>query len=156
MKICSLLNVERIIPSLQARDKEGVINELVDLFKGSSEITDITAVRKAVLDREKIMSTGVGKGFAIPHAKTNAVSEIVVAFGKSDEPINYESLDGQPVYLVFLIVARENMVGPHIRLLSRISRMMNKDEFRQALREAKSAEEIRKIICEEEEKITVE
>ncbi len=156
MKICDLLSPERIISSLKADDKEGVINELIDLFKDSNDVTDVNMVRKAVLEREKIMSTGVGKGFAIPHAKTNAVKEIVVAFGKSDKPISYESLDGQPVNLVFLIIARENMVGPHIRLLSRISRMMNKEDFRRALAEAKNSEEILKIICDEEKKLTAE
>ncbi len=154
MKICDLLSVDKIIPSLKSKDKEGVIDELIELFKDSEDVADIHAVRKAVLEREKIMSTGVGKGFAIPHAKTNAVKEIVVAFGKTDHPINYEALDGQPVNLVFLIIARENMVGPHIRLLSRISRMMNKDDFRKILLAATTAEEIRKIICDEEEKIT--
>ncbi len=154
MKICDLLTEEKIIPSLKAKDKEGIINELVDLYRDSDEVFNISKVRDAVLDREKIMSTGVGKGFAIPHAKTNAVKELILAFGKSDEPIDYEALDGQPINLAFLIVARENMVGEHIRLLSRISRMMQKDDFRKALLSANDSAEIRKIICEEEAKIT--
>ena len=76
------------------------------------------------------MSTGVGNGFAIPHGKTDSVADIVAAFGITAEPINYQSLDDKPVRLVFLLVGKENLVGPHIKLLSRISRLMNKEEFR--------------------------
>src|SRR3989339_196541 len=118
MKICEILRVDKIIPSLQGR--------------------------------EKIMSTGVGKGFAIPHAKTNSVNEIIAAFGKLDEPIDFQALDEQPVNLVFLLVGKENLVGPHIKLLSRISRMMNKDEFRESLSKAKTAKEIYSLFENEE------
>jgi len=88
------------------------------------------------------MSTGVGKGFAIPHAKTNAVNEIIAAFGRLEQPIDFQSLDDQPVKLIFLLVGKENLVGPHIKLLSRLSRMMNLDEFRENLANATTAEEI--------------
>ncbi len=153
MKICDLLKKGNVFSSLKGESKEEIINELIDSFKGDEDVKDVEAVRKAVLEREKIMSTGVGKSFAIPHAKTNAVKEIIAAFGKTKEPVNFEALDGQPVRLVFLLVAREDLVGPHIRLLSRISRMMNKDEFREALISADSEEEILKIFCDEEEKL---
>ena len=103
------------------------------------------------MEREKIMSTGVGKGFAIPHGKTNQVNEILGAFGKSTKPIDYQSLDQQPVHLVFLLVGKDNLVSTHIKLLSRISRMMNKDEFRNSLIEAKSQEEILDLFRKEEE-----
>ncbi len=98
------------------------------------------------------MSTGVGKGFVIPHAKTSSVKGIIASFGKSKNPIEFDALDGEPVYLVFILVGQDNMVGPHIKLLSRISRMMNKDEFREALLNAKSSEEIYEIFNEEEKK----
>ncbi len=96
------------------------------------------------------MSTGVGKGFAIPHGKTNAVKDILAAFGKSDTPIEYDSLDGKPVNLIFLLVGKDNLVSSHIKLLSRISRLMNKDDFRERLMEAKTAKEILKVFEEEE------
>jgi fructose PTS system EIIBC or EIIC component len=114
-------------------------------------VIDLEKVRDAVMEREKIMSTGVGKGFAIPHGKTNAVNDILAAFGKTNSPIEYDSLDGHPVYLVFLLVGKDNLVSKHIKLLSRISRMMNKDEFREKLIDAKSAEEILDIFKKEEE-----
>ncbi len=151
MKLVELLKNEFIIPDLKGQNKEEVINELIDLFKDDERINDIEKVRSAVLEREKIMSTGVGKGFAIPHGKTNAVNEIIAAFGKTKRDIDYDALDGQSVHLVFLLVGKDNLVSTHIKLLSRISRMMNKDEFRQKLIDANSTEEIFEIFKQEEE-----
>ena len=151
MKVCDLLNENFIIADLKGDAKEEVINELIDLFKDDSRITDLEKVREAVLEREKIMSTGVGKGFAIPHGKTNAVNDILAAFGKTKKPIEYESLDNQPVHLVFLLVGKDNLVSKHIKLLSRISRMMNKDEFRKNLIDAGTREEILELFRKEEE-----
>jgi fructose PTS system EIIBC or EIIC component len=150
MKICDILRVDKIIPSLKGKEKNEVIDELVNLFKNDSRVKDVDDLRIAVQEREKIMSTGVGKGFGIPHAKTNSVNDIIAAFGKLDDPIDFQALDEQPVNLVFLLVGKENMVGPHIKLLSRISRMMNKDEFRENLSKAKTAQEIYSLFEEEE------
>lgn len=150
MKICDLLCKEKIIPDLKGTTKEEVINELINLFGDDKRVTDIECVRQAVLEREKIMSTGVGKGFAIPHSKTDCVDEIVAAFGRVPDPIDFNALDHKPVSLVFLLVGKENLVGPHIKLLSRISRMMNKDEFREKLINAVSADDIYEIFREEE------
>ena len=97
------------------------------------------------------MSTGVGKGFAIPHGKTNAVNEIIGAFGRIDEGIDYDSLDGNSVQLIFLLVGKDNLISTHIKLLSRISRLMNKDDFRHRLIEANNKEDIIKLFTEEEE-----
>ncbi len=97
MKVSELLKPEFIISDLKGDSKEDIIIELIDLFKNDPRVEDIDKVKSAVLDREKIMSTGVGKGFAIPHGKTNAVTEIIAAFGKIKDGIDYNSLDGQPV-----------------------------------------------------------
>ncbi len=151
MKICEILRVEKIISSLQGTTKTEVIDELINLFKDDERVNNLEVMRNAVHEREKIMSTGVGKGFAIPHAKTNSVNEIIAAFGKLDKPLDFQALDEQPVNIIFLLVGKENLVGPHIKLLSRISRMMNKDEFRQSLVNAKTSEEIF-LLFEQEEK----
>jgi PTS system, fructose subfamily, IIA component len=151
MKVSELLKPEFIIPDLKGETKEEVINELINLFKNDPRVEDIERVRAAVLDREKVMSTGVGKGFAIPHGKTNAVKEIVGAFGKAKKGIDYDALDGNPVQLIFLLVGKDNLISTHIKLLSRISRLMNKDDFRHRLTEANSADEIIKLFTEEEE-----
>jgi len=151
MKVHELLNHDFIISELKGKNKEEIINELVDLFKNDSRVLDLEKVRQSVIDREKIMSTGVGKGFAIPHGKTNSINEILAAFGKTKIPVDYQALDNQPVYLVFLLVGKENLVSTHIKLLSRISRMMNKDDFRKALIEAGSNDEILNMFRKEEE-----
>jgi fructose-specific phosphotransferase system IIA component len=151
MKVNELLKKEFIIADLKGETKEEIINELIDLFKNDPRVEDIEKVRSAVLEREKVMSTGVGKGFAIPHGKTSAVKEIIGAFGRIKDGINYESLDGNPVQLVFLLVGKDNLISTHIKLLSRISRLMNKDDFRNRLIEAESSEEIVKLFTDEEE-----
>jgi len=152
MKVTSILSEKMIIPELKGVTKLEVINELIDLLKGDSRVNNLEELRQAVFDREKIMSTGVGKGFAIPHAKTNAVDDMIAVFGKTNNNIEYEALDEQPVHLVFLLVGKENYVAPHIKLLSRISRMMNKEDFRDDLLKAKTTEEIYNIFFNEEEK----
>ena len=151
MKVSELLKSEFIISDLKGESKEEIINELIDLFKNDPRVEDIEKVRSSVLDREKVMSTGVGKGFAIPHGKTNAVKEIIGAFGKIKDGIDYDALDGNPVNLVFLLVGKDNLISTHIKLLSRISRLMNKDDFRHRLKEANSADEIVKLFSDEEE-----
>jgi len=151
MKVADLLKKEFIIPELKGNTKEEVINELVDLFNDDPRVNDLDKIRNSVLEREKIMSTGVGKGFAIPHGKTNSVEEILGAFGRTSNPVDYQSLDNQPVDLVFLLVGKDNLVSTHIKLLSRISRMMNKDEFRESLQKAKTTEEILELFRKEEE-----
>lgn len=151
MKVSELLKPEFVIPQLKGETKEDVINELIDLFKNDPRVEDIEKVRTAVLEREKVMSTGVGKSFAIPHGKTNAVKEIVGAFGKISEGVDYDSLDGNPVQLIFLLVGKDNLISTHIKLLSRISRLMNKDDFRHRLTEANTADDIVKLFSDEEE-----
>lgn len=153
MKISEILKEDLINTSLKGNTKEEIINEMIDLLVKSfvaDKILDKEKVRNCIFEREKIMSTGVGNGFAIPHGKTDAVSDIVAAFGITEKPIDYQSLDEKPVRLVFLLVARENMVGPHIKLLSRISRLMNKEEFRQKLLTLSSPVEILETFKNEE------
>ena len=151
MKVHELLNPKYILTDFKSDNKDKVINELVDLLKDDERVIDLEEVRKCVFDREKIMSTGVGKGFAIPHGKTNSVTDIIAVFGKSKEPIEYNSLDGEPVNLVFLMIGKDTLVSKHIKLLSRISRLMNNDEFREKLVKAESKEYILKIFEEEEQ-----
>ncbi len=150
MKVSDLLNTKFVLTELNSNKKEDVINELLDLFINDSRVLDLDKVRNAVLDREQIMSTGVGKGFAIPHGKTSAVTDIIGAFVKTSKAIDYDSLDGKPVNLIFLLVGKDTLVSSHIKLLSRISRLMNKDDFRERLLEANNQEEIINLFIEEE------
>jgi fructose-specific phosphotransferase system IIA component len=150
MKVSDLLNTNLVISELNSTKKNDVLNELLDLFKDDPRVLDLEKVKTAVMDRELIMSTGVGKGFAIPHGKTSAVTEILGAFGKSSKSIEYDSLDGKPVNLIFLLVGKDTLVSSHIKLLSRISRLMNKDDFRDRLTDASTKEEIIYLFKEEE------
>jgi fructose-specific phosphotransferase system IIA component len=154
MRICEVLKPENVIPELKGTTKEEVINELIDVFKDDERVLDIDDVKEAVLEREKIMSTGIGHGFGIPHCKTNKVTEILAAFGKTKNPIDFEALDGKPVNMLFLLVGKDNMVAPHIKLLSRISLLMNKADLREKLQSAKTVTEIYKIFEDEEKNIS--
>ncbi len=150
MKITDILNEKVIVTNLPGTTKNEILNAMIELAAKSDRVTDKERMRSAILEREKIMSTGVGSGFAIPHGKTDAVQDIVAAFAITEQPIDYQSLDDQPVRIVFLLVGKDNSVGPHIKLLSRISRLMNKEEFRKKLLEAKSPSEIMQIFRQEE------
>lgn len=150
MKITSILTEDLIKVKIPGESKDDVINAIIDLAEKSQKIKDIDKVRQAIFEREKIMSTGVGKGFAIPHGKTDAVSDIVAAFGVTENPIDYQSLDHEPVRLLFLLIGKDSLVGAHIKLLSRISRLMNKEELRTRLLNAETSAEILSILQEEE------
>jgi len=130
MKICEVLSTSTIIPELKATTKIEAIDELLGLFKDDERMIDLNEVKNAVMERENIMSTGVGHGFGIPHCKINKVTEILAAFGKTKEPIDFDALDGNPVNLIFLLIGKDNLVAPHIKLLSRISLLMNKSDVR--------------------------
>src|SRR5713226_5097804 len=150
MKITEVLEEKLVQTNLPGATKEEIINAMIDLVAKSNRVIDKGKVRTAIFEREKIMSTGVGNGFAIPHGKTDAVSDIVAAFSVTAEPINYQSLDEKPVRLVFLLVGKDNLVGPHIKLLSRISRLMSKEEFRERLLTTKTPHEVLDIFRQEE------
>ncbi|HEX9614860.1 MAG TPA: PTS sugar transporter subunit IIA, partial [Bacteroidota bacterium] len=130
--------------------KDEILNAVIDIASASPKIQDKEKVREAIFEREKIMSTGVGSGFAIPHGKSDAVTDIVGAFAVTAQPIDYKSLDEQPVRIIFLLIGRESMVGPHIKLLSRISRLMNKEDFRAKLLHAQTPAEILEMFRQEE------
>jgi len=150
MKITDILTEQFVRTNLAGATKEDVLNAMIEIASGSQRVLDKEKVREAIFEREKIMSTGVGSGFAIPHGKTDAVSDIVGAFAVTAQPIDYKSLDEQPVRILFLLVGRDNMVGPHIKLLSRISRLMNKEEFRKKLLDAQDVGQILELFRQEE------
>jgi fructose-specific phosphotransferase system IIA component len=151
MKISEILSENIISVDLEVADKNDAINKIIDLANNSGKIIDLEKVRSAVLEREKLVSTGVGKGFAIPHGKTDAITDITAAFAVLKTPIDFESIDLEPVRFIFLLVGKENLLNAHIKLLSRISRLMNKDDFRRRLAEAKTSKEALDIFKEEEQ-----
>lgn len=151
MNIVSLLDTENVIPNLEAKDKEEALNKLIDLLKPRVGEEELEMMRKAVLERERIMSTGVGKGLAIPHGKASGISDNYAAFAILKEPIDYKAVDEQPVNLIFLLVGPQSSNSFHIKMLSRISRLMNNNEFREKLIGCESAEEILEAFKQEEQ-----
>ena len=152
MKICDLISPDKILNGISVNSKNEIINNLVDLFKDDSRVIDIEKLRESVHEREKIMSTGIGKGFAMPHAKTKSTKDMLLVFAKLNQPIDFEALDGEPVDILFLLIAKDTQVSQHIKLLSRISRMINEEDFRDKILNAEGADQLHEIICSEEKK----
>ena len=118
---------------IQVEDKFDAINALVDTFVDVMDGELLEEIREAIISREKIMSTGIGQGLAIPHGKTDAIDENYVAFARLKEPVEFNSIDSRPVQLIFLLVGPYSDQRSHIRLLSRVSTLMNYDDFRSNL-----------------------
>ena len=142
MNLLDILSPESTIVDLKGESKEDIITELVDSLPVGDAITDRDQVLQAVLDREKIMSTGIGDGIAIPHGKSAAVTELVAAMGTQRRGMDFDALDGEPAYVFFLLVSPANVSGPHIKALARISRLLKNEEFKKKLINANAAEEI--------------
>jgi len=151
MKIVDMLKKEFIAVSLQSKDKADVLSELSSLFTyGNIKYNQSTMV-KALLEREKLGTTGIGDGIAIPHGKLADLDEMYVAFGKSDAGIPFEAMDGKPVHLFFLLVAPEQSTGQHLKTLAKLSRMLKDVEFRKHLLGAKTADELYRTIAEKDD-----
>lgn len=142
LQIHQLLTPETIRVGLPGPTKEDLLNQLVDLLNHHAAVRDLEKVRAAVFQREQVMSTGVGKGLGLPHAKTTGVTETAAAFATTAEPVAFGAIDDEPVRLVFLLVGTEEAKSQHIKILSRISRLMNREAFRQRLLEAKTPDEM--------------
>ena len=152
MKLVDTLSEETIRIPLQNTQKEKIIAEMVDMLYAAGKIQDREVALKAVLEREKIMSTGVGDGVAIPHSKADGVKEIVTSFGITKEDVDFAAVDNKPVRLLFLLVGPKDVTGPHLKALSRISRLTHNKDFRQRLIDAKSAHEVLEVLRKEEAK----
>ena len=154
MKITDFLREKAIHVELSASDKEGVIRELVHLLVKSGDIKpqDEEKLVPILLAREALGSTGIGQGVGIPHGKSNCVKELVGAFGLSRRGVSFDSLDGDPVQIFFLLVAPEDSAGPHLKALARISRLLKDRFFREGLKEAKDEKQILRIIQQEDQK----
>lgn len=151
MDIHSLLDSSTIASGMKAEDKKDLINELIDLLEPKVTKDQLENIRKSVFEREEIMSTGVGKQLAIPHGKCSSIDKNLASFAILDECIEYESIDNEPVKMVFLLVGPEEKCSNHIKLLSRISRLMNSTAFREKLLQCTSSDEIFETFQNEEQ-----
>ncbi|MBF7147713.1 PTS fructose transporter subunit IIABC [Bacillus toyonensis] len=150
MKITELLKRDTVIMNLTASNKEAVIDELVEKLSGANRLNSKTEFKEAILKRESQSTTGIGEGIAIPHAKTKAVKQPAICFGRSVSGINYKSLDGQPAHLFFMIAASEGANNTHLETLSRLSTLLMDEGFRKQLLEAKDEEELLRLFDEKE------
>jgi fructose-specific phosphotransferase system IIA component len=137
---------ETRIKDLQADNKTDALNEMIDLISSSQNITNITAFKKAIFKRESLMSTGIGLGIAIPHAKIPECDDFVIAIGRLKNGIEYESLDDKPVKLIFMIGASDKQDKEYIRLLSRLVLRLKDNHVQKELLKAKDKYEIYSII----------
>lgn len=154
MKITEFLCEKAVDYDLKSLDKKGVIEELVDLLIKAGKIKDKDKQKiiEIILNRESLGSTGIGQGIAIPHGKSDCVKELTAALGISKRGINFDALDGEPVFIFFLLLAPEDSAGPHLKALARISRLLKDKYLRDALIKAKDDKEILNIIKEEDQK----
>ncbi len=151
LKISDAVGEELIISELSARSKQEVLREFSDLLAETGKVEDKDELVRILAAREALGSTGIGDGVAIPHGKMKGMNGIVLAFGRSRKGIEFDSLDGEPAHLFFLLVAPEDAPGEHLKALARISRLMKNGGFRDALMRAADKKEIKRIIAQEED-----
>ena len=152
MKITDFLDARAIKIGLTAVEKEGILKELVDLLAEVKDIGDRKATVRALLERESLGSTGIGQGIAIPHGKTDKVKELVAVLGVSKKGVNFEALDGEPVHILFLLVAPKDTAGPHLKALAQISRLLRDSYFCELIKRCQTPAEVFDLIKREEEK----
>ena len=150
MLLSELLTADRIRSPLGGRTKDDLLRELVALATAGQEPAVADAVLAAVREREGVLSTGIGDGVAVPHGKTPVLEGLRMAAGAVLEPVDFDSLDGEPVHLFFLLVGPESAAGGHVRALSRIARMVRRESVRALLRAARTGEEFVQAIRDSE------
>lgn len=149
-EINQLLDSDRVRIDLPGTSKSEVINALVDVLEGHEGIDSLETVRSAIFEREEMMSTGVGKGLGLPHAKTPAATETVAAFATTAQPVDFGAIDDDPIHLLLLLVGPEDHKSQHVKILGRISRLVSRDSLREQLIEAEKPETVIQILREGE------
>ncbi|HVT83327.1 MAG TPA: PTS sugar transporter subunit IIA [Phycisphaerae bacterium] len=150
MRLSDILKIQHIKVPLAAKNKKDAIAELVGVLAEAKDVKDANILLNSVLEREATRTTGIGNGLAIPHGKCAGVDHLVVAIGKPAEPIDFESIDKRPVNLIVLLASPPDQTGPHIQALARISRLMNVEGFRTAMRQATSPQQVLDAVVAQE------
>ena len=151
MNLFTLLTEDSVLPNLEVENKTDAINALVNGLKNKVEPEVLETIREKVFERENVMSTGVGKGLAIPHCKTKVVEDNYASFAVLKEPLDFKSIDGEPIRIIFLLIGPEDRHSQHIKLLSRISRLMNSSAFHEKLLNSNTAKAIIEAFKAEEQ-----
>lgn len=155
MQLDQIFNSGFINDNLQAKNKTEVLQELVKTVIDGGLKLDAAVVMEVLQQREKLGSTGIGDGVAIPHGKIPELEELVVAFGRSKEGISFDAIDGKPVNLFFLLLAPENSAGQHLKALAKISKMLKVVNFRKKLMDAKSRGDLYKAIIAQDQTCSI-
>lgn len=150
MRITDILSKDQILLNSTFSSKEEAIRALVVEAQKSGCILDSNVVLSAIMEREKIMSTGIGNGFALPHCKTSGIEKTIGVVSVLQTPLEFDSLDNNPVTVIFLLLSTDNSVGNHLKLLSRISKIMNSSSFRAKLIATKNQQDAYTLFLEEE------
>ncbi len=151
MKLSEILEENYIIPDLKAIDKKRVLEELSDAIISHEPSLDKSSLVKVLLERERLGSTGIGDGVAIPHGKFHGISHPIISFGRSREGLDFESMDGEPAFLFFLLVAPEDSASVHLKALAKIARILKNSSFRKVLMEAPTRKELYETIIQNDE-----
>ena len=155
MKLSQIIEQDDIIPELQAEDKTGVLEELAEVICKHEPLLKKEKLVRVLMDREKLGTTGIGDGIAIPHGKIDILKTPLLSFGRSKKGIDYDAIDNKPVHLFFLLVAPENSSGLHLHILARIAKLLKNNKFKKKLIEASTKEEMYKIITEADKEISI-
>jgi mannitol/fructose-specific phosphotransferase system IIA component (Ntr-type) len=150
MRLSEILKPQNIKIPLVATTKNDAIAELVDLLASNSDVSDAKKVLDSVLERETTRTTGIGNGLAIPHGKTPGTRDLVMAIGRPSLPIDFQSIDGKPVTIIWLLSSPPDKTSAHIHALARVSRLMTIERFRVTLNAARTAQEMYDIIAQQE------
>ncbi|MBD3167507.1 hypothetical protein GF324_12980 [bacterium] len=153
MRFSDLLKTSSVVLELPKQDRFGTIRHLVDALSAEDLLKNPERAFEAVEAREKVLSTGVGSGIAVPHATLNSLNNPLVAFGRSQEGIDFEAIDGKPVHLIFLLLSPGDAYELHLRMLSRISRLCTEESLRNRLRLAPTADSLIDILQEREKEL---
>jgi PTS system nitrogen regulatory IIA component len=152
MRITELLDKDFIVPALSAKTKKEVLKELVDCITRKETEVESDDLLRVLLEREELGSTGIGDGIAIPHGKARKIKRLIVAFGRSLDGVEFQSMDGKLTHIIFLLIAPEDSAGVHLKALARISRLLKDSAFRKHIMEANSLQEVYDLIAQEDEK----
>jgi PTS system nitrogen regulatory IIA component len=152
MKISDILKKEHVIKELNSCDKKNVLDELSSFLEAEGEITNKESLLAALIEREKLGSTGIGENVAIPHAKISEIDKIITVFGRSKNGVEFESLDQKPVNFIFLVIAPENSTSQHLKALARISRLFKNPSLRESVLRTNEADQIYSILVDEDSK----
>lgn len=152
MKISEILKKDFIIADLSGKDKTSVLLELTNFLESHGAIKDKEILHSALIEREKLGSTGIGENVAIPHAKSEEIDQILTLFGRSREGIEFDSLDKKPVHFVCLVIAPAHSTGHHLKALARISRLLKSESLRQNILKSQNENEIYSHILDEDAK----